>query len=268
MEDNFGNEGLGLAEAAGLAGEEQSWNFLQSFWQYFQADMISSIPITICSIAIIAVILERAVFFNRNSCNISLLLNSLQESLEKGNLDHARSVALNTHSITGEVAEEGIRLLAVNKEDFSRAYDVTTYIVVRRLQRWLGILATVGAIAPFLGLFGTVSGVIKALYRMSLGSGSGSLEMIGEISNALIATGYGLAIAIIAVVFNNYYNNIVKKFENDFQLLKLLFMSFMEVTFFDTGATAGGPGLDQMFESSNPASGNDPADEGYPDFLQ
>jgi biopolymer transport protein ExbB len=137
--------------------------------------------------------------------------------------------------------------------------------VTRKLQQYLPVLGTVGAIAPFLGLFGTVSGVIKALWRMSLGGQGGSLEMVGEISNALIATGYGLAIAIVAVVFNNIFNNIVKRYEDDFLLLKLLFMSFMEVNFFET-ALAGGSKKSSY--SKNQYDNDDIDDSSYPDFLK
>ena len=265
------SQGLGLAEAAGLNGDSEAhYNFLQSFWDYFQADMISSIPITICSILVIAVLIERAFFYNRNSCDIAFLLNNLQAQLEKSDLDGARSIAAQSRSITGEVAEEGIRLLAVQKEDFSKAYDLTVNIVTRKLQQYLPILGTIGAIAPFLGLFGTVSGVIKALWRMSLGGAGSSLELIGEISNALIATGYGLAIAIIAVVFNNIFNNIVKRYEDDFLLLKLLFMSFMEVNFFESGfgnAAASSQASSSAYDEDE-MDEDDIDDSSYPDFLQ
>jgi biopolymer transport protein ExbB len=231
-EENL-QEGLGLAEAAGLTenAQEVGFNFFASFWQYFQNDLISSIPITICSILVTAVVIERFFFYNRNNRDISKFIQNLQKQLEKGNLEAAQMLASQLNSVTGEVAEEGVRLLAVQKEDFSRAYDITVAIVIRKLQKFLPILATVGAIAPFLGLFGTVSGVIKALFRMSQGSEGASLAMIGEISNALIATGYGLAIAIIAVVANNLFGNIVKRYNDDFMLLKLLFLSFANTNF-------------------------------------
>lgn len=227
------NEGLGLAQAAGLTDQahEISFNLFASFWHYFQADLISSIPITICSFLVLAVIFERAFFYNKNNRDISKFIHALQGQLQKGNLEGAQLLANQLNSVTGEVAEEGIRLLAVQKEDFSKAYDITVSIVTRKLQRYLPILATVGAVAPFLGLFGTVSGVIKALFHMSQGSEGASLTMIGEISNALIATGYGLAIAIISVISYNLFGNIVKRYGDDFMLLKLLFMSFASVSF-------------------------------------
>jgi biopolymer transport protein ExbB len=233
-EEQLMEEGLGLADAAGLTDQVQQlehFNFIESFWNYFQSDLISSIPITICSFLLVAVLIERSMFYAKNNRDISIFIHNLQTQLEKGNLEAAQMLSSQLASVTGEVAEEGVRLLAVQREDFSRAYDITTSIVTRKLQKYLPILATIGAVAPFLGLFGTVSGVIKALFRMSLGSEGASLKMIGEISNALIATGYGLFIAIIAVVSYNLFSNIVKRYNDDFMLLKLLFLSFSNVNF-------------------------------------
>ncbi|MEY3370261.1 MAG: biopolymer transport protein TolQ [Cyanobacteriota bacterium] len=232
-EDQLVEEGLGLADAAGLTetANLDHFSFVESFWNYFQSDLISSIPITICSFLLVAVLIERSMFYAKNNRDISIFIHNLQSQLEKGNLEAAQMLSSQLGSVIGEVAEEGVRLLAVQREDFSRAYDITTSIVTRKLQKYLPILATIGAIAPFLGLFGTVSGVIKALFRMSMGSEGASLKMIGEISNALIATGYGLFIAIIAVVSYNLFSNIVKRYNDDFMLLKLLFLSFSNIDF-------------------------------------
>jgi biopolymer transport protein ExbB len=231
--ESYGNEDLGLADAAGLSPDSApvDYDFLASFWQYFQNDAISSIPITFCSILVIWVVIERLMFYNKNNRDVSKFIHNLQHQLERGDLESAQLLATQLDSVTGEVGEEGVRLLAVQKEDFSRAYDITVNIVTRKLQRYLPILGTIGAIAPFLGLFGTVSGVIKALFHMSQGAEGASMSMVAEISSALIATGYGLAIAIIAVVANNVFSNIVKRYVDDFMLLKLLFLSFSNVEF-------------------------------------
>jgi biopolymer transport protein ExbB len=273
MREDLLDGGLGLADAAGLTGVEDSYNFVAAFWHYFQNDLISSIPITICSFLLIAVLIERSMFYNKNNRDISRFVQNLQIQLEKENLETAQMLASQLNSVTGEVAEEGIRLLAVQREDFSRAFDITVAIVTRKLQKYLPILATIGAVAPFLGLFGTVSGVIKALFRMSQGSEGASLTMIGEISNALIATGYGLAIAIIAVVSYNLFSNIVKRYGDDFMLLKLLFLSFSSVEFDPNSKffeeqmppkpTSNGKNMvDEMTKSG---SGDKPP---YPDFLK
>jgi hypothetical protein len=83
-ETQVAQEGLGLAEAAGLTEQahEASFNLLSSFWHYFQNDLISSVPITICSFLIIAVIIERTLFYNNNNRDISRFIHSLQGQLE------------------------------------------------------------------------------------------------------------------------------------------------------------------------------------------
>ena len=133
---------------------------------------------------------------------------------------------LKTGGVVGEVAEEGVRLLAEQKEDFSRAFNITIDLVSRKLEKNIAILGTVGATCPFIGLFGTVVGVIFTLDELGTGGGGSSVVVTG-VAKALIATGYGLIVAIAAVVFNNWYTNTVKRFNDDFQLLKLLFLSFV-----------------------------------------
>ncbi len=258
----YGNEDLGLADAAGLSPDsvQPDYDFLAAFWDYFQNDPLSSIPITICSFLVLAVLIERLSFYNKNNRDISKFIHNLQHQLERGDLESAQMLCTQLESVTGEVAEEGVRLLAVQKEDFSRAYDITVNIVTRKLQRYLPILGTIGAIAPFLGLFGTVSGVIKSLFHMSQGAEGASLTMIGEISNALIATGYGLAIAILAVVFNNIFSNIVKRYVDDFMLLKLLFLSFANVEF-----KIPDP---QNFSKEESKDNNNNNKSPYPEFLR
>ncbi len=285
IEEKVVEEGLGLADAAGLTGDaaaegaQASFNFFQAFWEYFQSDLISSIPITICSFLLVAVIIERLVFYNKNNRDISRFIHNLQMQLEKGNLEAAQMLSSQMGSVIGEVAEEGVRLLAVQKEDFSSAYDITVNLVTRKLQKYLPILATIGAVAPFLGLFGTVSGVIKALFRMSLGAEGASLSMIGEISDALIATGYGLAIAIMAVVSYNLFSNIVKRYGDDFLLLKLLFLSFSNVDFGrlhsmhsndsnNSKAQARAMDDNDNFEEPQASQGGNTAKPPYPDFLR
>jgi len=77
----------------------------------------------------------------------------------------------------------------------------------------LWILATVGASAPFIGLFGTVVGIMKAFHSMAV-MGSGGFAVVSRgISEALIATALGLGVAIIAVVFYNYFQTRIERIE-------------------------------------------------------
>jgi biopolymer transport protein ExbB len=79
-----------------------------------------------------------------------------------------------------------------------------------RLERNLAFLATLGSNAPFIGLFGTVLGIIKAFHDLSHSQGGGPSVVMAGISEALVATAVGLMVAIPAVVAFNYFNRRVR----------------------------------------------------------
>lgn len=200
--------------------------FFDYFFQFMIHDWFASIPISICSILTVAVIIERYMYYDKNRRDVTAFIHQLQRELESQNLQKAQATCSRLGGVVGEVAEEGVRLMADQKEDFSKAFDITVGLVTRKLEKNLAILGTIGATCPFLGLFGTVVGVVFTLDQLGA-SGGGTPTVVLGVAKALIATGYGLIVAILAVIFNNTYTNIVKRFNDDFLLLKLLFLSFV-----------------------------------------
>lgn len=200
--------------------------FFEYFVSFMLTDWFASIPITICSILTTAVIVERYFYYQKNKRDVGAFIHQLQRELERNQLQAAQATCSRLGGVVGEVAEEGVRLLAEQKEDFSKAFDITVGLVTRKLEKHLAVLGTIGATCPFIGLFGTVVGVIFTLNELGVGGGGTPTVVIG-VAKALIATGYGLVVAIMAVIFNNTYTNTVKRFNDDFLLLKLLFMSFV-----------------------------------------
>ena len=90
-------------------------------------------------------------------------------------------------------------------------------------------MGTIATIAPYLGLFGTVVRILLTFGDLSKAGGqTGAPEIMFGIGSALIATAFGLGVAIAAVALNNYFQSIVNRYEDDFQLLKLLFLSFAD----------------------------------------
>lgn len=194
------------------------------------------LPILICSLLVIAVVVNRYSFFEGNKRDIVQFIHRLQKELQRNNLEGAQNLSSQLGGVIGEVAEEGVRVLSEQKGDFSKSFDISTSLAVRKLEKHLTILGTIGAVAPFLGLFGTV---VRILYTFQdLGKlGNQSAAVASGIASALIATAFGLGVAIIAVIFNNWFHSIVRRYEDDFQLLKLLFLSFVDETAKDCGPT-------------------------------
>jgi biopolymer transport protein ExbB/TolQ len=188
-------------------------------------DWFASIPISICAGLTLWAVIERFFYYQQNRRDVTTFIHQLQRELESQNFQKAQSTCSRLGGVVGEVAEEGVRLMADQKEDFSKAFDITVGLVTRKLETHLAILGTIGATCPFLGLFGTVVGVVFTLDQLGA-SGGGTPTVVLGVAKALIATGYGLIVAILAVVFNNVYTNTVKHFNDDFLLLKLLFLSF------------------------------------------
>ena len=185
------------------------------------------LPIVFTSILVVAVVINRISFYNANKRDVIQFIQRLQRELQKNNLDAAQSLSAQLGGVVGEVAEEGIRVLSVQKKGFEKSFDISTSLAVRKLEKHLTILGTIGGVAPFLGLFATVVRILYTFGDLAT-QGNQSASVALGIGSALIATAFGLGVAIIAVISYNSFQAIVRRYEDDFQLIKLLFLSFVD----------------------------------------
>lgn len=187
------------------------------------------LPIVFCSVLTLAVAIERWVFYRKNRRNIRSFISGLQHELQQNSLNGALALSKRLGGILGEVSEEGVRIVAAQNQNFDRQFDITVNLATRQLERSLAVLGTIATVSPYLGLFGTVIRILLTFGEMSKtgGSGGASFIMFG-IGSALIATAFGLGVAIVAVALNNYFHTVVSRWEEDFQVLKLLFLSVVD----------------------------------------
>ncbi|HEY9746729.1 MAG TPA: MotA/TolQ/ExbB proton channel family protein [Oculatellaceae cyanobacterium] len=193
-------------------------------------DWFVLLPIVACSILTLAVAIERWTFYKKNRRDVVQFIHRLQRELQRGSLENSQLLSSQLGGIIGEVSEEGVRVLAEQPESFERSYDITAALASRKLEKNLSVLGTIATISPYLGLFGTVVRILLTFGEMSktAGDAGGAPQIMFGIGSALIATAFGLAVAIAAVALNNYFQSIVNRYEDDFQLLKLLFLSFAD----------------------------------------
>ena len=163
--------------------------------------------------------------FGSRRCNQQIFF--LQKELLKNNLNGAQNLAVSVGGVVGEVTEEAVRIFAEQKSGFSRSFDIAANLATRKLEHHLTILGTIGGVAPFLGLFGTVVRILYTFQDLAV-QGNQSAAVAMGIGSALIATAFGLGVAIVAVICYNSFQAIVKRYEDDFQLIKLLFLSFVD----------------------------------------
>ncbi len=192
-----------------------------------QLDWPVLLPILICSILTIAAAINRVSFYNKNKRDVVQFIPKLQKELAKNNLVGAQNLAIQCGGVIGEVTEEAVRIFSEQKNGFSRSFDIAASLASRKLENHLTILGTIGGVAPFLGLFGTVVRILYTFQDLAT-QGNQSAAVAMGIGSALIATAFGLGVAIVAVICFNSFQAIVKRFEDDFQLIKLLFLSFVD----------------------------------------
>lgn len=185
------------------------------------------LPILICSILTIAVAINRFVFYNKNKRDVVLFIPKLQKELARGRLEGAQALSINIGGVIGEVTEEAVRIFSEQKSGFSRSFDIAANLATRKLENHLTILGTIGGVCPFLGLFGTVVRILYTFQDLAT-QGNQSAAVAMGIGSALICTAFGLGVAIVAVILYNTYQSTVKRYEDDFQLIKLLFLSFVD----------------------------------------
>ena len=185
------------------------------------------LPILICSILTVAVAINRMSYYNQNKRDVVKFIRGLKTELVNNRLDAAKNLSVQVGGVIGEVAEEAVRIFSEQKMGFSRSFDISASLAVRKLEKYLTILGTIGGVCPFLGLFGTVVRILYTFQDLA-SQGNQSAAVAMGIGSALIATAFGLGVAIVAVVLYNLFQSTVKRYEDDFQLIKLLFLSFTD----------------------------------------
>ncbi|NOK12098.1 MotA/TolQ/ExbB proton channel family protein [Corallococcus exercitus] len=162
------------------------------------------------SIVSIAVMLERAVYFSRHRLPNS---EALAVRLARGEFDAVAGEVKNQKGMEASVIREALASAPQGPDTVEQVIASTVARERPQYERGLSILGTLGNNAPFIGLFGTVLGIIKAfndLGAMNAKGGAMQQTVMAGISEALVATAVGLAVAIPAVVAFNIFNRQLK----------------------------------------------------------
>jgi biopolymer transport protein ExbB len=165
------------------------------------------------SVVSVGIMLERSWFFRSLRVDLERLAKSLSDRLNSRDIAGARSLVSRSRSVEAAVVAAGLTELENGPEAADEAMASAMALWRMRLERRLAFLGTLGNNAPFVGLLGTVIGIVQAFDRLQSaglgGSGAGA-EVMGAIAEALVATAVGLAVAIPAVAAFNYFQRRIK----------------------------------------------------------
>jgi len=152
-----------------------------------------------------------------------------QKSLYQDGLDGARKL-LKEHeeSPQARIVLAGMDEASTGKEAVENAMIARQSVERTRMERYLNFLSTLGNNAPFIGLFGTVLGIMGAFYKLHVNIVGGTSVVMKDISEALVATAVGLFVAIPAVIFNNIFRQKIKRVMADVNVLGSILFNYLE----------------------------------------
>jgi len=173
----------------------------------------------ILSVLSIAVMVERFIFFRARKEDIDSLRGELSKALEAGDFAKAAAALEGRDTLAARIVLAGLQAHQKGPESVE---DLITGALGReraRYEKRLGFLATLASNAPYIGLFGTVLGIVRAFRDLAANMDEASNAVMAGIAEALVATAVGLLVAIPAVVAYNQFKGIVKSAVTDGQML-------------------------------------------------
>lgn len=183
------------------------------------------------SVVSVAVMIERGWFFRRAQGDLDVLARGLDAKLEAGDLDGARRQMREAGTVEAQVALAGLDRAAGGARAAEEAMIGATALQRMRLERRLAFLGTLGNNAPFIGLLGTVVGIIQAFEQLGKPGaqvGTASNAVMGSIAEALVATAIGLLVAIPAVAAYNWFQRRIKSIVASTEALTRILLSHLE----------------------------------------
>jgi len=161
--------------------------------------------IVLCSVIALGIFIERSVALNPERIAPPHLLANVWKQLKAGELDAQRLKALRQGSPLGAILAAGLANRSQGRDVMKESIQEAAGHVVHDLERYLNTLGTVAAVAPLLGLLGTVVGMIRVFTEITVQGTGNANALAGGISEALITTAAGLVVAIPALVMHRYF---------------------------------------------------------------
>jgi biopolymer transport protein ExbB/TolQ len=167
---------------------------------------LSNVPLAIGSIVTLTIFFDRVRSFRGLEQNSRELSSRVIDALVTPDLESARILCEDSELPVARMLLEALRWQNISVDDYDRILATLRAEMVSEMRRGIWMIGTVGSLAPFVGLFGTVIGIIRAFADMAQGGGGGFVVVAASLSEALIATAAGLGVAIVALTLFNYLN--------------------------------------------------------------
>jgi biopolymer transport protein ExbB len=192
----------------------------KTIWEIVQIGGFTMYNLLFCSFLSVAIFLERIIYYRKRSKTKRVeFMTRTTRALKSGDIERAMEICKKTHAPFSKVVYSGLRLRGHHEKEISNTMEREITIETTKLERYTSIVGTIGNTAVYIGLFGTVLGIIRAFHDIAVAGGAGGMSIvIGGVAEALVCTAAGLFVAIPAVIVFNYFIRKVEHFTNDMEL--------------------------------------------------
>ncbi len=163
------------------------------------------------SVLSVMILVERVIVLRASRSDLERLQGLLSRFVARGDVPEALEALAAVRGVEASVLRQGLERAAAGAASVEEVIAGLIGLERGRLERGVAFLGTVGSNAPFIGLFGTVLGVMKAFDDLARNTGGGAEVVMASISEALLATAVGLMVAIPAVMAYNYLQRRIKR---------------------------------------------------------
>ncbi len=163
------------------------------------------VVLALCSIVTVGFTIERVLYFMTSRTDTQKFMKDLAARVKSGNAQGALDFCTQAKTPVARVMAQGVTHMNRSRDELQQRLDTAIDLESVEMERNISILGTMSNIAPLLGLFGTVVGIIRAFAAIArTGSGGGAVVAMG-VSEALMTTAAGIVVAVIATVAFNYF---------------------------------------------------------------
>jgi biopolymer transport protein ExbB len=190
----------------------------KSLWEIINMGGFTMYILMGCSILSLAIFLERLLAFRRKSTDRVHFMSRITEEVEKGTIESAITVCEAMRTPISAVVLAALKKQRADEKVIASATEREIKVETVKLERFTGMVGTIGNVAVYVGLFGTVLGIVRSFHNIAqIGSG-GISTVIGGVAEALVCTAAGLSVAVPAVVVYNYFMHRVDGFVTEMEL--------------------------------------------------
>ena len=155
-------------------------------------------------------------------------MNNVRDFILQGNIESAKSICKNAQHPVGKMIEKGITRIGKPMKEIESSMEAVGKIEIGKLEKNTGILGIVAGIAPMFGFIGTISGVIKIFYKISLADNISIGLISGGLYEKMITSAAGLVVGVFAFVGYHWLNMLIDKLSFKMEISSMEFIDMLQ----------------------------------------